>query len=399
MSGERWCHICGRTVEGSVCSGCALDLDTGELVGVPQALDHRDFDAGAQAEYRLLPPRPFGDLFFKLYEEMRYRLLGTMGLWVLLNLFYGMRAWTTIFATAAVGCLLVLRCGATYRSPILDTSRGGKPREEPGGGPGAHPEEGFGEEKGEEQDEPQPEPPRITAGLALQSLVEAVAATVLLGLPAAATLDSQTFASLKAAGALPPLMDTLALARISAVGTVFLGALAFAIWLRLAHAGPHRNPALEAEDAPLIAAVLLRGLGVGFVLALMLVHPVLILCGVLAFPLVLGALSDTAPGAWLPWNMYGAARARQPKAYLRILLCSAPLLGLVLWSLSQPWDNDSLGSVLQATLGTVAGSLLGILCGIDHYDTATRFVRIRRPDPDLDPSGEAPSPDSAAGAP
>ncbi|MGE0709175.1 MAG: hypothetical protein AB7N76_19665 [Planctomycetota bacterium] len=377
----RWCKVCGRTVEGSVCPRCALDLDTGELVGVPEPLDMRAGGPGGEgAVYEARAPRGALDWGAQLYRQLARALLGVLAAWLLLCMFYGLRLLSVIPTLVALGCVLVVRCSQTYTSPVLFP-----PGEQPGwlGGGEELPaaelpaEELPAAERPALRERPAPDP--LPLGLvALLAGLEASAFTLVVGGPAAFALDGKAFNALKAAGLLPPLVTSEGLARASILGTLFLGGLAFALWARLvARAAPAYRPPpqhLHPGALPMGGLALLRGIAVAFLLALMLQFPALLVVGVLAFPLALAGISDPG-GAWLPGDLWDAARARSLKTYLRSVAFSGPLLCLLVWTLSVPHDGGY-GFLVLASLGTIAASLLGAAAGLDHYDAATRWRRV-----------------------
>ncbi len=362
----RWCRLCGRAVEGAVCPTCAVDVETGELVGVPQPLDHRASaraETFGEVEYRALPPRPWGDLG----RELAWQLLrgSILALLALPFLFYGfcLRSWTNVVSVGVLGFLLTARAAGAFAFQRPPPDQAPTPA----------------------QDEPpfEPEPLEWDPAAGLRALLEGLGLALLIGLPLVLGFDQSAFNALSKQGALPPLARSLAMARVSLGGTVLLGCLAFTFWLRLYYRRPVLRVNLRRGESPLEAAAtaplaFVRGLALAFLIEVGLRFPPLGALALPLFPLLIAGLVDAGLSGWSPLYLRDALAAHTWRGYARTLLLATPALAGLVWCFL-PLEPGTRGPDPGRLALLCAGSALwlGTLAGLSHFDAATRWVRVR----------------------
>ena len=361
----RWCRLCGRPVQGAVCPTCAVDVETGELVGVPEPLDHRGStraETFGEVEYRPLPPRPWGDLA----RELSWQLArgSVLALLALPFLFYGfcLRGWTNVVSVGVLGFLLTARAAGAFAFQRPAALERATPERDPA----------F-----------DPEALDWDPALGLRALIEGLGLALLVGVPLVLAFDQGAFNALKAQGALPPLARTLAMARVSLGGTVLLGCLAFTAWLRLYYRRPVLRLDLRRGESSLEAAAaaplaFARGLALAFLIELCLRFPPLGVLALPLFPLLLAGLVDAGLSGWSPLYLRDALAAHSARGYARTLALASPALAaLALCYL--PSEAGARGPSPSALALISAGSALwlGTVAGLAHFDAATRWVRVR----------------------
>jgi len=382
----RWCRLCGRAVSERVCPTCAVDVETGDLVGVPELLDHR---GPARAEtfgevlYRPLPPRPWGDLG----RELAWQLLrgSILALLALPFLFYGfcLSGWTNVVSVGVLSFLLTARAAGAFAFQRPEPAQAPTPADD--------------------EPPPEPEPLEWDPAAALRALLEGLALALLIGLPLVLAFDQSAFTSLRAQGTLPPLARNLTMARVSLGGTVLLGCLAFTFWLRLYYRRPVLRINLRQGESPLEAAAtaplaFVRGLALAFLIEVCLRFPPLGVLALPLFPLLLAGLVDSGLSGWSPLYLRDALSAHTWRGYGRTLLLSSPALaGLVGCFLPVEPGTRGPDPGPLALLAAGCALWLGTLAGLAHFDAATRWVRVRSEE-ELDAAAHALNEAQAAAA-
>lgn len=354
---ERWCRVCGRTVVGRVCERCALDLETGELVGVPEQHDHRDVPPHLrEAEYAETPARPLGALVQLAFREATRAPLFLALAWVLLCVLFVFRGLTAVFALAGVAFLLVWRCTSATLSPLVASNVS----------------EGY-----KDPEDLQPAGP-MTGGKLITAALEAGLFTLFVCAPASLLIDEGMLGELQKLGIKAPFLGSLTFARISAVGTSFVALYLFSIWIRTLPRRPREKEAPQGDGLLLEQAyAFVRAFGLFFCLVAFVLHPASILLAVVCLPLLLAGFATPGGGGWTPLSLLNAWRARRRKQYARLVALSAPFTLLLLGSLSGPlYLEGGLGFLVLSGVATLSATALAVLTGIDHFDTVTRWRRV-----------------------